>query len=202
MRGSARRCARRCDFPATGYGYIRLGRKLKGAAAAFRVKRFVEKPDRARAEAYLRAGDHLWNGGMFVWRLDAFLAAMRKYSPQIAKLDLGDLARSYRRLKPVSIDVALMEKAPRIAVCRTRMDWCDVGNWYRFYEKAPRDRAGVAREGVVRADRSRDSLLVNRSARPLLAAGVSGLIVVQTEQGTLVCPRGQAEEAARLLKTQ
>lgn len=188
-------------FAATGYGYLRAGRPIRGHASAFAVARFVEKPDARKAKRYLRDGHFYWNAGIFAWKTGIFLEAMKKYSPEFAsRFRLEDLAKTYKQLPNRSIDYALMEKADHIAMVRAEMDWCDVGNWDMMFEKSAKDASGssVAGQALVRS--CRQSLVWNQGHRPLVVFGVDNLIAVQTDQGTLVCPRGQAEAAALFFK--
>ena len=128
------------DAPETGYGYIRIGEAI--GRGVHRVERFVEKPDRATAEAYLAAGGYAWNGGIFLFRADAYLAALDAHAPAIAAAARavdGRRARDGARIYPdadafaaspsESIDYAVMEKAERVAVVPVEMGWSDVGSW-------------------------------------------------------------------------
>lgn len=188
-------------YPAIGYGYIETGAPLRGSAGCLRVRRFVEKPNLQKAKAYIRKRNFFWNGGIFTWRIAVFMHAMKKHSPAYeAGLDLSNLKTSYKKLPNISIDYALMEKADNIVLCRAQMDWCDVGSWDMFLEKSPKAAGGCYTEGICASSETRDTLLVNHTKTPLIALGVSGLVVVQTAQGTLVCPRSRSEEAALLFK--
>lgn len=185
-------------FPATGYGYIECSKPVRGHAGAFRAKRFVEKPDPKTAGRYLRAGHFLWNAGIFAWRASSFFEAMLRAAPEFARrFDPNVLRASYRRLPSRSIDYALMEKAENIVVVKTAMDWCDMGNWDMFYEKSSRDAMGNLVRGRVAETGCRGSLLYNAAPDPLVVSGLENAIVVRTERGTLVCPRGSSESAAR-----
>lgn len=188
-------------FPATGYGYIRTGKRLAGFPDAYKVGRFVEKPDLKKARQYVKDGRFLWNGGMFVWKTRVFLDAMGQHAPKIsASLNLKSLARSYKKLPNISIDVALLEKARNIAVVKTRMDWCDMGHWDMLYDKSVKKIGENFILGDVLKKDSASSLVYNLSGSPVVAFGVSDLVIVQTDRGTLVCPRGRAEEAALFFK--
>ncbi len=188
-------------FPATGYGYIECGRALAQTPGAHAVRRFVEKPGRAKAASYLRSGRFLWNAGIFTWRAGVFLEAMGRFAPEFRRrFDLKRLAASYKRLPSLSIDYALLEKADNIAVVKSRMDWCDMGNWDMLFERSAKGPGGVSTEGPACIGECRDSLFVNRTGRPFVALGVKDLVIVQTERGTLVAPRGRAEEAARFFQ--
>lgn len=181
----------RPTFPATGYGYIEAGSALAAFPDAYRVKRFKEKPNRAKAIQYLKSGRTLWNGGIFTWKVGTFLEAMKKAAPAFGR-------QSYGKLPKLSIDTALLEKVKNLAVIKTRMDWCDMGSWDMFHEKALRDKHNNLVEGPCRFDVVRGSLIVNQSSAPVIALGLKDLIVVQTKQGTLICKKGFSEDAALL----
>lgn len=190
-------------FPATGYGYIRAGKKIAGAPHAFRVERFVEKPDRKKAARYLKEKKYLWNGGIFTWQSGVLIDTLKEFNPSYyRKFDLNDVRGTYHRLPNISIDYAVLEKARNIAVYRTSMDWCDLGSWDMFYDRSQKDTDKNCRAGnhFVCKD-SKGSLVVSdRRDRPLVVLGASDLIVIQTERGTLVCQKGRSEEAALLAK--
>ena len=191
----------RPTFSATGYGYIEKGGGYPKFRAAFHVKRFVEKPDRKKAAQYLKTKRFYWNAGMFTWRLGVFMDAMKRHCPVFVKtFDPRSLSASYKKLPNISIDHALMEKAENIAVCPADMDWCDMGSWEMLFEKSLRGAENVYAEGFYYHRQSKDSLLVNQTDRPLIVLGVSGVVVVQTERGTLVCQKGRSEEAALMFK--
>ncbi|HVE70345.1 MAG TPA: mannose-1-phosphate guanylyltransferase [Thermoanaerobaculia bacterium] len=109
--------------PNTGYGYLRLAETLEDEVV--RVETFVEKPDLARAEEFLRAGNYIWNASMFVWRTDVFRRELEAAAPEIARVSEA----SYEEMPSISIDYALMEKAPRVATIRGDFEWSDVGSF-------------------------------------------------------------------------
>ena len=191
----------RPTFPATGYGYIEKGPVLKGFPGTFSVKRFVEKPNLKKASAYLRRGNFYWNAGMFVWRLDTFFKAMQRHCPDVVRIfDPQKPVASYKKLPNLSIDYALMEKASNTALVPTTMDWCDLGSWDTLLSKSPKDKGGVYAEGAYHHSDVKNSLVVNQTDKPLILLGMSGVIAVQTDRGTLICPKGRSEEAALLFK--
>ncbi len=186
-------------FPATGYGYIQSGSALRGEKGASHVARFTEKPNRKRAQTYLRKHNYFWNGGIFTWRSGVFLKTLAKFSPEIHKhLDLKNLEASYKKLPSISIDYALLEKADNLAIVETSMDWCDMGSWDMFLEKARLDVAQNYIHGHSHHKDSSGSLILNYTSQPLVSLGLKNLIVIQTEQGTLICRRTRSEEAALL----
>jgi mannose-1-phosphate guanylyltransferase len=121
----------------TGYGYLELGETLEDDV--LRVRSFKEKPDRATAEEFLRAGNYAWNGGMFVWRSEVFRRELAAATPEIARVSEA----TYEEMPSISIDYALMEKAPRVATLRGDFDWSDVGSFEALR------RVGVDVDGLL-----------------------------------------------------
>jgi mannose-1-phosphate guanylyltransferase len=111
------------DEPNTGYGYLELGEPL--GDEVLRVRSFREKPDLATAEEFLRAGNYAWNASMFVWRTDVFRRELEAAAPQLT----GVTMETYGEMPSISIDYALMEKAPRVATIRGNFGWSDVGSF-------------------------------------------------------------------------
>jgi mannose-1-phosphate guanylyltransferase len=109
--------------PHTGYGYLELGEPI--VPDVIRLRRFTEKPSIERAEEFIRAGNYAWNAGMFIWRSDVFRVALDRASPELARVT----QRNYESMPNISIDYALMEKAPRVATIRGDFGWSDVGSW-------------------------------------------------------------------------
>lgn len=194
----------RPTHPATGYGYLQLADELpaRGGVRAWRVARFVEKPDRARAEQYLADGSYRWNAGIFAWRADTVLAALERHAPQlvtalrpaVAADDPAALARAYAGLPRLSIDYALMERAEGIVAVDGAFAWDDVGSWDALYDHLPADGRGCRTRGAALAVESRDCLLLGAPDAPLIAAvRCAGLSIVATRDAVLVVPRGEAQ---------
>jgi len=115
--------------PNTGYGYLELGDE----ADVIAVKRFVEKPDAARAEEFLRAGNYAWNAGMFIWRASVFRRALEQHAPDVARVT----REKYDETPATSIDYALMEKAKNVVAVRGDFEWSDVGSWEALRKIVP-----------------------------------------------------------------
>ncbi|HEU4804270.1 MAG TPA: mannose-1-phosphate guanylyltransferase/mannose-6-phosphate isomerase [Nitrobacter sp.] len=193
----------------TGYGYIRRGDEL--APGVFRAVRFIEKPDGATAARYLAEGCYDWNGGIFLFRADQFLAELHDQAPDIlgaARASVAAARCAEPRLYPdkgafaasrsQSIDHAVMENARRIVVVPVDMGWSDVGSWAALYDIATKDESGNARMGPVLVTDSRNCLL--RSDGPLLAAvGVDDLIIVATDDAIVVLPRAESQRVKDLV---
>lgn len=201
----------RPDFPATGYGYIEAGATLgtRDSQSVLAVTRFVEKPDRARAEQFLAGGRHLWNSGMFVWSTRAIQAALRAHAPAIAKglerVAAGEsLERVYPTLPSIAIDVAVLEKAANVRMLPIDYEWSDVGSWAALPELHARDASGnfpvlSGRAQLVAEDAS-GCLAYAEGDEVIALVGVRDLVVVRAGNATLVCPRERAEDVKRVVE--
>ena len=198
------------DAPETGYGYIKLGEEL--AAGVHRVARFVEKPPRDVAEAMVSAGDHAWNGGIFLFRTDTFLGALAAHAPEMlhaAQRAMDGARREGARVWPdphafaaspaESIDYAVMEKAERVAVVPVAMGWSDVGSWDALHGISATGEHGMATRGRVIALDSRNCLVRTDGAR-IAMVGVEDLIVVASGDDILILPRGRSQDVKALLE--
>jgi len=123
--------------PNTGYGYLQLGKEIE--PGVIRLERFAEKPSLEKAEAFLRAGNYAWNAGIFIWRVSVFRRALATAAPEIAKVT----RENYASMPSISIDYALMEKAPKVAAVRGEFGWSDVGSFDAL------ERAGVNVAGLL-----------------------------------------------------
>lgn len=201
-------------FAATGYGWIDPGAAVDaGEPRAFRVQRFREKPDRVTAEAFLATGRMLWNSGMFVWTAAALRAAMARTAPALAAAaeamarassrgDRHGLLAAFRTTAPGSIDKAVMEGAPDVAVVEADLAWSDIGSFAALDAAFPPDAAGVVKSlhagaRVVTLD-ARDCVVHGEGPGLVALLGVEGLIVVRTKDAILVCRKDRAEDIRKL----
>jgi len=192
--------------PATGYGYIERGDALGSEAGAFRVARFVEKPDRARAEAFLASGRFSWNSGMFAFSAGRLLEELGKHRADIlaaarsawekAKRDLDFLRldeQAFAACPAESIDYAVMEKTDAAAVIPVDIGWSDVGSWSTLWEVAEKDAQG----NVVRGDvhlRDAENCYVRAESRMVSVLGMKNALIVETDDALLVADRAEAEK--------
>ncbi|WP_461210046.1 mannose-1-phosphate guanylyltransferase/mannose-6-phosphate isomerase [Desulfocurvus sp. DL9XJH121] len=180
--------------PETGYGYIERGEDL--GDGCFRVARFVEKPDLARAEEFLAGGRHFWNSGMFVFNAAAFVAAVEAHQPELAawwaRRGEPGFLKEYPSLPNVSVDYGIMEKADRQAVVRADFGWDDLGSWEALHRLGAKDGAGNVVQGDVLGLDCEDCLLFSRGGK-LAAVELKGMIVVQTRDATLICPTDKVQ---------
>lgn len=206
--------------PETGFGYIERGKsagRVAGAVSAYFVRRFTEKPNPRDARKYVAARRYFWNAGMFFWRASTFLDCLRKFLPQarsaLAELEhsVGTssysraLARIYPRLEDISVDYAVMEpatrksRAPRVFVLPADVGWSDIGSWEAVYGlRAGRKEANVSESDSFTLDATGNFLW---SPKKLVAAiGVHDLVVVETDDALLVCPRERTQDVGKVVK--
>ncbi len=201
----------RPSYPATGYGYIEVGNEVgrRSGVPVHTVRRFVEKPDRPRAEAFLASGRFLWNSGMFAWRTRTILEALRVFEAALlASLERaragGTLPDAYARLPAVPVDVAILERAPNVRVFPIDFSWSDVGSWNALPEVLPSDASGNCPSlsgGAEFVALDATNCVVFGEDRELIALiGVRDLIVVRAGNATLVCPRDRAEDVKKIVE--
>ncbi|MFI0792942.1 mannose-1-phosphate guanylyltransferase [Micromonospora rubida] len=202
----------------TGYGYLHTGDPV-GDGPLRPVREFKEKPAAEVAEAYLRSGHHLWNASMFVWRVDVFLAELARQQPALhagitaiaaawGTPEQDDiLGTVWPTLPKISVDYAVMEGAAtagRVATVPGDFGWNDVGDFHTLGEVLPADPAGNvvlgvdAKPGVLLHD-STNLVVVPQSGRLVAVLGVHDLIVVDTPDAVLVCPRDRAQDVKALV---
>ena len=184
--------------PDPGFGYIHPGAQLE--CEARRVERFVEKPDRARAEEMCRDG-YLWNSGMFVWRAGDFLDDVRRLTPEIAPAlhaHADDLDGFFAAVTPISVDVGVLERSDRVVVLPGDFGWDDVGTWAALRRVRAHDRAGNAANGKVYAVEASDNVVHSEGASVVLY-GVSDLVVVAHDDLVLVTTVDRAADLKSLL---
>lgn len=189
--------------PETGFGYIHAAEKIGGGR---RIEAFVEKPDRATAEAYLAAGDYYWNSGMFCFSAKALIAAAAGSAPEVLKAARGCLAASNAGAEPlafdkesflsqpdISIDYAIMERAQRRAVVPAKFDWSDIGSWKSISELDEADARGNRVRGAAILIDSDDCYVQSDSQRMVAAVGVRDLVIVDSGDAVLVADRERAQ---------
>jgi mannose-1-phosphate guanylyltransferase/mannose-6-phosphate isomerase len=195
--------------PETGYGYIR---QEAGSGAVRPVAEFVEKPDAARAQAYVESGDYFWNSGMFLLpartyleelgRLDpAMLAACRQaFESAATDLDFVRLDRTaFESCRSDSIDYAVMEKTNRASVVPLAAGWSDVGSWASLQDALPPDPSGNVTRGDVLSEDSNNCLLFSTN-RLVAAVGLRDHVVVETKDAVMVAPKARVQDVKRLVE--
>lgn len=201
---------------ATGYGYIQRG-ELLGVymdLEVYRALRFKEKPDEKQAQLMLDSGDHTWNSGMFVWRVDRILDEIALQMPDLSRR-LQEIAKVWGtadehrliqkvwpNLKPETIDYGIMEGAEQVAVIPAAgLQWNDVGSWNSLFDVLPADKDGniVIGGQHIGLDTRGSLVYINQQHRLIVTIGVKDLVVVDTGDVLLVCHKDQAQKVRQVV---
>jgi mannose-1-phosphate guanylyltransferase/mannose-6-phosphate isomerase len=197
--------------PETGYGYIRSGEPLGGIDGAFKIARFVEKPNLATAAGYLAEGDWSWNSGMFVFPAELMLTELSRFEPELTAGAVRAVEAAARSgevvaLDPVifadipskSIDYALMERTGISAIVPASLGWSDVGSWSALWDIGDKDHTDNVMVGDVIAEETGGSYL--RSHGPLIATlGIQDMIIVATGDVVMVAAKDRAQDVKRFV---
>ncbi len=201
--------------PATAYGYIELGPKIRhdGGIEHFQVARFKEKPDEKTARHYLQAGRYLWNSGMFVWTVRAIQEALASHLPEhvrilsraVQALETsrweGALDAAFQALPAISIDYGVMEKVDGAGCVRSLFSWNDVGGWQAFREFLERDGEDNCRRGNLVCQDARGNLVFCEDpAETVMLLGLENLVIVRSGKRTLVVPGDRVEEIKNMVR--
>ncbi len=204
-------------FPATGYGYIHYGQPVGvyNGQQAYRVQQFVEKPDLERAREMTAGGQHAWNSGMFIWRVQQILAEFERQMPDLAA-GLHEISQAlgtdgerncissvWADLRPETIDYGIMEGAEKVAMVQgAGLGWSDVGSWDSLYDILPADGEGnFTLQGELIPLDSRNVLLVQSGeSRPVVALGLEDVVVVDAGDVLLICDRAQAQKVRSVVE--
>ena len=197
------------DAPETGYGYVKTSTRT--GTPPWPVERFVEKPDRPTAEAYIADGSYFWNSGMFAMRADVLLAELATFRPDIeagvrdawdarTQDAAGNVTLDADRFAAVpaeSIDYAVMERTRHIALVPLDAGWNDVGSWSAVWAESAQDTDGNALVGPVQALDS-NGCYVRSGGRRIALLGVQDLVIVETDDAILVAARDRVQDVKRL----
>ncbi len=204
--------------PETGYGYIKRGQTIEGYESSFIVDEFVEKPDIEKAKAFLETNEHFWNCGIFFWKTSQILAEFKTHMPQTldniesalpclqkqkgpySYLTFDETGKNiYDSLEGQSIDYGIMEKSKQVAVVATDMPWNDVGSWVALSDLEKKDSKGnVLSEEVIALDC--ENSIIQSHDRLIAAVGTRDLIIVDTPDALLVCPKDKAQEVKKIVE--
>jgi mannose-1-phosphate guanylyltransferase / mannose-6-phosphate isomerase len=198
------------DRPETGFGYIRRAESI--GDNAFRVGKFVEKPDLPTAESYVKEGGYDWNSGMFMFKASRFLEELGTHAPAMLAAVREAYATGHKDLDFVrvdsdafakvpdnSIDYAVMEKTSHAAVIPVNCAWSDIGSWSALWMSGKHDAQGNQREGDTMAINTRNSLLRSHERHMIATVGVDDLIIVSTPDATLVAHRNTAQDVKKVV---
>lgn len=199
-------------FASTGYGYVRRGEKLDTIDGfdVYRAMRFTEKPQVPMAEAFLESGLYSWNSGMFVWRTATIRQELALHMPTLSA-QLGEIERAlgtphegevlervWADVGKQTIDYGIMEHAREVAVIPVQIGWNDVGSWQTLMELLAVDEQGNVLLGDHLAVDTRNTLIYSPH-KVVAAIGLEDLIVVETEDALLICPRTRSQDVRTIV---
>ena len=205
-------------YPNVGYGYIKKGERLAdvGGKYVFRVEAFTEKPELKVAERYIASGDFFWNGNQYVWSAKAFLSALSKHAPELAKgmKEISEVIGSsketevmksvYEKLPDISVDYAVSEKAKNFIMIVADYRWTDIGDWKEVWENLDKDTDGnVIIKGenageVINMDTS--DAIIHTDGRVIAILDVDNIAVIDTKDVLLICAKSRAQSVKKIVE--
>ena len=190
--------------PETGYGYIQILRDTRNEDrhAIHRVEQFREKPSQELAREFLASGNYLWNSGMFFWRVSSLESAMKLSLPDVGNaIALLPDKPIFTSLPDISIDFGVMERAKNVAVVPASFPWDDVGSWDSLDRMQSHDAFDNIVQGNVEMIDTAGSIVCNANTRPHIIAtlGLDDIVVVSTDDATLVCSKDRAQDVKQIV---
>lgn len=203
----------RPSYPAESFGYIQRADQIESLdIAAYRVEQFREKPDRETAKSYVDAGTYYWNSGIFLWRASTILDALKKNVPEMhahlsriaAAMDTDDfndiLEKEFTAIDGTSIDYAVMENYPNIVTIEAPFPWDDVGSWQALTRLHEPDAQGNTVVGSHLGIETGGTIIHAQPGHTIVTIDVEDLIIVQTDDATLVAPKHAEERVREVVK--
>jgi len=203
-------------FANTAFGYLKRGEGKKGKEKGiFPVEEFKEKPNKSTARKYIRSGKYCWNSGMFVWKIQTILNQLKRFLPanaeRLARIgqawhsDQRDqvLQEEFRQLEKISIDFGVMERAAEVYMCELDCQWVDVGSYQALAEAIGSsnydDNVTIAQTNCQWVD-SVNNIAISTTKEHIIAAiHVEDMIIVHTEDATLICHRDETDHLKKLI---
>ncbi len=201
--------------PETGYGYIEAKESLnqKDKIMGLEIKKFIEKPNKAKAEKLIKDSRYTWNSGMFLFKASSIINELEKFAPEIISyckiaiekdvIDLDFLrleAESFKSCPKVSIDIAVMEKTELGTVLPLNVGWSDIGSWKSLWDNSQKNNDGNYINGRVIAEKSRNCYLKSEQ-RLIVGLGIENLIVVETNDAILIADKEHSQNIGNLVKS-
>lgn len=198
------------DYPETGYGYIKFD-SHETEGRAYKVDRFVEKPNLEVAKEYLATEEYLWNSGMFIWKVSSILKNIQKFMPEayegLSRIQsaIGTeneehiLEKEFTALQPQSIDYGIMEKADDIYILPGTFGWDDVGSWLAVERIKKTNEFGNVVDGNIITVNTHNCV-IQGSQKLIATVGMEDMIVVDTEDATLICSKDHAGDIKKVLE--
>jgi len=180
-----------------GYGYIKSQNYAK-------INKFIEKPNEKIGRKLIKTRSCFWNSGIFIWKTDRILKEIRLHSPSLFKnlsriRNKKSLKNIWRRIKPVSIDIAVLEKSHNVFMHPANFSWDDLGSWRTWSELMKKDKSGNYFAGNCKDLGSKNTTILNDDKKQVMTLGLKDLIVVNTKDGLLVCHKDKTQDVKKLI---
>ncbi len=201
-------------FPSTGYGYIKCGNDIATTTKTLFYKSdgFREKPNAQTAKEFIEDGSYKWNSGMFIWSVNTIYSAFTKYTPELKNLidnlviaynnDSFDatLKEEFPKQEKISVDYAIMEKIENVTVAECSFDWDDVGSWTALRNQIKPDSNNNVISALQKGINTENCIIFGNKNHLIATIDVDNLIIVQTEDATLICKENSAQKIKQLVK--
>ncbi len=197
------------DHASTAYGYVQYDEKSEtDHIGAYHVKTFAEKPHQKLAERFIASGDFFWNAGMFFWKVSTFMESIKTYIPDLhetlikiaPKLNSGQTFNNlWKIIEPESIDYGLLEKASNIYVVEGKFSWNDIGSWNALYEIFGDKKNKNVIRGNGHVINGENNLIFSQEKFTAII-GASDLVIINTDDATLVVPKNKAEDIKSMIE--
>jgi mannose-1-phosphate guanylyltransferase len=192
------------DRPATGYGYIQAGEAVQHDG--FRVAKFIEKPNLARAQRYLESGNYFWNAGIFVWSAKAILQELHSYAPELMQplqraFETKTIVSVFPNLKKISIDYAVMEHSQNVYVIPGNFEWDDIGDWVALERLLQSEEAHNTVVGThVGFETSNNIIYTENPEDVIVTLGVENLVIVKQGNTVFLVHKDRVQDIKKLLE--
>ena len=205
------------SYPSTGYGYIEIGNSIGEFEnqTVYKAVRFEEKPDENRAIDFIKSGKYFWNSGMFIWQAAEIMSEFKIHMPNLAGSIENILSligqdhsaemfmSEWMAIKPETIDYGIMEKSDQVVVIPVAdIGWSDVGSWDSLFDVMPADENGnIILGDQIHPLESKNSLFFSdEKEKMVISLGVQNMIIVNTPDALLICPRGESQKVKMLVE--
>lgn len=191
--------------PETGYGYIQVGEPIEGNFS--KVKTFTEKPDEDLARVFLKSGEFFWNSGIFFWSADSIIKAISSCAPEVNVVfeqgkeyfgtdqEMEYINANFEACPSISIDFAVMEKAPNVYVETVDFGWNDLGTWRSLYDHSPKNSEGnVTQNCKALMFNSHNNIVALKGDKLMVASGLEGYIVADVDDALLIVPLDEEQK--------
>ncbi len=197
-------------YPETGFGYLRLSGNDK--EGIYNVRSFIEKPSLKKAESFIKDRNYAWNSGLFIWKTESILSAIKKHLPglykgledisiHLGKKELKEIIRKhYSHFENISIDKGVLEKFNQIKALVSDFFWCDAGSWKALEHFLPKDRFGNTVKGNFIGIDTADCIVFGENSHLFATVGLNNLILVKSKGATLICPKDRLDEVKYLYR--